>query len=167
LAAPGLPNFDAPDGALFLSGESFNRVKLDTTRLAQNVPLPREAPWPRQSELPVQNAAITLPVPEESLFEVPSDARAAFESTPPRRAEITAEREEQGQSKKTSTEASRSERAVATAAGKHGRGAKTRLARGGRHSSRVAHAGREATKHHAHAGKPARRPVHVASLKKR
>jgi peptidoglycan-N-acetylglucosamine deacetylase len=158
-AAPVLPNFDTPDGALLLSGEPFNRA-----RVTQNVPLPRETPWPRLSELPVQNAAITLPVPEQSLFEVPSDARAAFEpSPPPRRAEMTAEREAEGRSKQASTETSRSDRVAA----KHGRGAKARLARGGRQTTRVAHGGRAAPKHQAHAGKPARKPVHLASLKKR
>jgi hypothetical protein len=167
-AAPVLPNFDTPDGALLLSAEPFNRARLDPARLdparlAQNVPLPREAPWPRQNELPVQNAAITLPVPEESLFEVPSDARAAFEASPPRRAEMTAEGETEGRSRRASTETGRSERAT----GKHGRGAKTRLARGARQTTRVAHAGRAASKHQAPAGRPARRPVHVASLKKR
>src|SRR5258708_4801680 len=129
-AAPVLPNFDTPDGALLLSGEPFNRARLDPTRLdptrlTQNVPLPRETPWPRLSELPVQNAAITLPVPEQSLFEAPSDARAAFEPSPPRRAEMTAEREAESPSKEASTETSRSDRIAA----KHGRGAKARLAR--------------------------------------
>src|SRR5260221_9360625 len=70
--APVLPNFDAPDGALFLSGEPFNRAR----RIAQNPP--REAPWPRLSKLPAENAAITLPVPEAKLFKGPEDARAAF-----------------------------------------------------------------------------------------
>jgi peptidoglycan/xylan/chitin deacetylase (PgdA/CDA1 family) len=168
--APVLPNFDTPDGALFLSGEPFNRARLDRARLdpakldpaklAQTVPLPREAPWPRQNELPVQNAAITLPVPEESLFEVPSDARAAFESSSPHWAEMTAEREAEGASKLASAETGRSKHA----AGKYGRGARTRLARGGRKATRVAH---NAPKHQAHTGRPARRPVHVASLKKR
>jgi len=162
-AAPVLPNFDAPDGALYLSAEPFNRAR----RLAQDVPLPREAPWPRQTELPVQNAAITLPVPEERLFEVPSDARAAFESLPPRRAEIAAEAEVEGQSRQALTETSRSERAIRAAAGKHGRGAKTRVARGAHQTTRHAHAGRATSKHQAHAGKTARRPVRVASLKKR
>jgi peptidoglycan-N-acetylglucosamine deacetylase len=150
---PALANFDAPDGALFLSAEPFNRVR----RLAQDVPLPREAPWPRQSELPLQNAAFSLPVPEESLFEVPSDARAAFESISPRRAEITAEGDAEGQPRQAATETSRSERAAPAVAAKHGRGAR----------ARVAHAGRSTPKHQAHAGKPARRAVHVASLKKR
>jgi peptidoglycan/xylan/chitin deacetylase (PgdA/CDA1 family) len=162
-AAPVLPNFDTPDGALLLSGEPFNRARLDPARLTQNVPLPRETPWPRLSELPVQNAAITLPVPEQSLFEVPSDARAAFEPSPPRRTEIAAEREAEGRSKQASTETSRSDRVAA----RHGRGAKARLARGGRQTTRVAHAGHAASKHQTHAGKPARKPVHLASLKKR
>jgi peptidoglycan/xylan/chitin deacetylase (PgdA/CDA1 family) len=161
-AAPVLPNFDAPDGALYLSAEPFSRAR----RLAQEVPLPREAPWPRQTELPVQKAAITLPVPEESLFEVPSDARAAFESGPPRR-EIAAEPEVEGQSRQASTETSQSERVIPAAVGKHGRGAKTRVARGARQTTHLAHAGPAASKHRAHAGKPARRPVRVASLKKR
>lgn len=158
--APVLPNFDAPDGARFLSGEPFNRAR----RIAQNPPLPREAPWPRLSELPVENAAITLPVPEEKLFEVPADARAAFESAPPRRTEVAAEPEAEGQSKRAAAETRRSERA--TAAAKHGRGAKTRLARGASQSTHVAHAGRAASKHEINAGKPARRPVRVAALKK-
>src|SRR6478735_1753190 len=109
--APVLPNFDAPDGALFVSGEPFNRAR----RIAQNPPLPREAPWPRLSELPVENAAITLPVPEEKLFEVPADARAAFESAPPRRTEVAAEPEAEGQSKRAAAETRRSERATAAA----------------------------------------------------
>ena len=162
-AAPVLPSFDAPDGALYLSAEPFNRAR----RLAQDVPLPREAPWPRQTGLPVQNAAITLPVPEERLFEVPSDARAAFESLPPRRAEIAAEPEVEGQSRQASTETSRSERAIPAAIGKHGRGAKSRVAHGAHQTTRLAHGGRAASKHQAHTGKPARRPVRVASLKKR
>jgi peptidoglycan-N-acetylglucosamine deacetylase len=152
-AAPGLVNFDAPDGALFLSAEPFDRVR----RLAQDVPLPREAPWPRPNELPLQNAAFSLPVPAESLFEIPSDARAAFESIPPRRAEMTAEGDAKAQPRQAATETSRSERAALAVAAKHGRGAR----------ARVAHAGRSPPKHQAHAGKPARRTVHVASLKKR
>jgi len=161
-AAPVLPNFDAPDGELFLSAQRFDRAR----RVVQNVPLPREPPWPRLTELSVQNAA-TLPVPEERLFELPSDARAAFESSPSRRAEIATEPQAEGQSKQASTESGHSERAVAAAAAKHGRGARTRLTRGARHAIRVAHASHGAPKHQAHAGKPPRRPVHVASLKKR
>jgi peptidoglycan/xylan/chitin deacetylase (PgdA/CDA1 family) len=158
-ASPVLPSFDAPDGSLLLSGEPFNRA-----RLAKDVPLPREAPWPRPTELPVQKAAITLPVPEETLFEVPKDARAAFESEPPRRAEPAAEREAEGQSKQASTRTSHSTRA--TAAGKHGRRAKTRLAHAARPTTHLSHEGRSAPKHQVHADKPAQRPVHVASLKK-
>lgn len=162
-ASPVLPSFDAPDGSLLLSGERFNRA-----RLAKDVPLPREAPWPRQTEMPVANAAVKLPVPEEGLFELPKDARAAFESEPPRRAEPADEwREAEGQTKQASTKTSHSRRATAAAAGKHGRSAKTRLARGARQATHLVQDGQSAPKHQAHAGKPARRPVHVASLKKR
>ncbi|TMJ22925.1 MAG: polysaccharide deacetylase family protein [Alphaproteobacteria bacterium] len=128
-AAPVLPNFDAPDGELFLSAQRFDRAR----RVVQNVPLPREPPWPRLTELSVQNT----------------------------------EPQAEGQSKQASTESGHSERAVAAAAAKHGRGARTRLTRGARHAIRVAHASHGAPKHQAHAGKPPRRPVHVASLKKR
>jgi len=132
----------------------------------KNGPLPREAPWPRLTELPLQNAAITLPVPEESLFEVPRDARAAFESSS-RRAEIATEPQAEGQSRRASSETRHSERAVPAGAAKHGRGARTRVTRGAGHATRIAHASQGAPRHQAHTGKPARRTIHVASLKKR
>jgi hypothetical protein len=40
----------------------------------------REAPWPQLSTLPLENAAITLPAPEQSLFEMPDGLRAALHS---------------------------------------------------------------------------------------
>ena len=36
-AAPVLPNFDTPDGALLLSGEPFNRARLDPARLDSKI----------------------------------------------------------------------------------------------------------------------------------
>jgi len=161
LAPPVLPNLEGPDGELFLSAEPFDRA-----RRVKNGPLPREAPWPRLTELPLQNAAITLPVPEESLFEVPRDARAAFESSS-RRAEIATEPQAEGQSRRASSETRHSERAVPAGAAKHGRGARTRVTRGAGHATRIAHASQGAPRHQAHTGKPARRTIHVASLKKR
>jgi hypothetical protein len=47
------------------SEEPFERA----SRLARGVPLPREAPWPRQSTLPLDTTAIALPVPAPSIFE--------------------------------------------------------------------------------------------------
>jgi peptidoglycan/xylan/chitin deacetylase (PgdA/CDA1 family) len=162
LPAPVLPSFDAADGSLFLSAKPFNRAR----RVAQDAPLPRSSPWPEPTEVPMLRAAITLPVPEESLFEVPSDARAAFEPVPSRRAVAAVEGGTEGRSKRASTETNHSERANTAVADKHGRGAKAHLARGMRHPARLAHAGHSASKHRVHAGKPAK-PVHVASLKKR
>ena len=77
LAAPALSDFDAADGELLLSAEPFERV-----RRLHGVPLPREAPWPREPSVPQQNAAPTLPVPAASLFQLPEKVRVAFQSLP-------------------------------------------------------------------------------------
>src|SRR6202043_2396850 len=66
LAAPALSDFDAPDGELLLSPEPFERV-----RRLHGVPLPREAPWPREPSVPQQIAASTLPGPAASLLQLP------------------------------------------------------------------------------------------------
>jgi hypothetical protein len=70
---------------------------LDQRRgIARGVPLPREAPWPRQMELPPDRAAPELPVPAQSIFEVQEGLRVAMRSAapPPHRAEqVVAEHE--------------------------------------------------------------------------
>jgi len=40
------------------------------------VPLPHEAPWPREIELSVSDSAPALPVPEASLFQIAEKAHA-------------------------------------------------------------------------------------------
>jgi peptidoglycan/xylan/chitin deacetylase (PgdA/CDA1 family) len=147
MVAPALSDFDTPDGELLLSSEPFDRAK----RLAHGVPLPREAPWPRQMTLPPQDAAVALPVPAASLFELPENVRVAFRSLPSEthRAEATPPAREV------------SLRRLATG-GPHGR-------RGGREvreSRHVAPGGRAAM-HQVREGSTPRRPVRVASLKKR
>ncbi|MGZ5141808.1 MAG: hypothetical protein ACXWCX_28770, partial [Burkholderiales bacterium] len=124
-------DFDSPDGKLLLSGLSIAHAK------RQGVPLPIEAPWPRVSELPVETAALSLPVPAQDVFEMP-DEHAAFRSSRPPRVAATEESEDRG---------------------------KGRRGRGGR--ARVAHAGHSAAKHQAHASGGGKKRVHVASLKKR
>jgi hypothetical protein len=53
-------------------------------RLARGaVPLPERAPWPRLSPLPPGVSAITLPVPAQSLFEIPERSHAAIKVTAP------------------------------------------------------------------------------------
>src|SRR5580692_6098611 len=56
LPAPALSDAGWQDGQLAAS-------LAHTERRGHGVPLPQEAPWPWQSERPLENAAITLPVP--------------------------------------------------------------------------------------------------------
>jgi peptidoglycan-N-acetylglucosamine deacetylase len=66
LPAPALSDWDWRDGQMVPSEEPFERGR----RVARGVPLPREAPWPRQqSILPLDTAALALPVPAQSIFE--------------------------------------------------------------------------------------------------
>jgi peptidoglycan/xylan/chitin deacetylase (PgdA/CDA1 family) len=79
LPAPSLSDFDWLDGRPIALAEPFGR----TGRLAHGVvPLPREAPWPRLSELPPESTAITLPAPERSLFEMQDGLRVTLPSVP-------------------------------------------------------------------------------------
>ena len=83
LAAPALSDFDVPDGRLLLTAEPFDRVR----RAGQHVP------WPRQTTLSPQNAAVTLPVPAASLFKIPEKTRAMLQPFP-----VVARRADQTQS---------------------------------------------------------------------
>jgi hypothetical protein len=67
LPAPALSDLDWHDGQLALPVENFDRPR----GRVRGVPLPREAPWPRQSPLLAENAATAeLPVPSENIFEI-------------------------------------------------------------------------------------------------
>jgi peptidoglycan/xylan/chitin deacetylase (PgdA/CDA1 family) len=74
LPAPALADFDWLGSEPLAFAGPFDHTK----RLARSVP--REASWPQLSSLPLENAAITLPVPEQSLFEMPDGLRAALQS---------------------------------------------------------------------------------------
>jgi peptidoglycan/xylan/chitin deacetylase (PgdA/CDA1 family) len=87
LPAPALSDSDWQDRAFV---EPFAHAD----RHGHSVPLPREAPWPRQSELPVENAAITLPVPAQDVFEIPEKSFAVIAAAPRHVAQtVLAERE--------------------------------------------------------------------------
>src|SRR5258705_9109909 len=78
LPAPALQDSGWHDGQLVPIAEPFDRTK----RRARGVPLPRQAPWPRQSPLlPPDGAAIMLPVPAQSVFEIQEKSRAATQDT--------------------------------------------------------------------------------------
>jgi peptidoglycan-N-acetylglucosamine deacetylase len=138
LIAPAMSDFDSPDGKLLLSPHPFGRVKRQA--------LPSEA-WPRPADVPVETVAATLPTPAPGVFEMP-DERAAFRSGPPPRP-VVAE-DDEGRGKKAS-----------------GRGARTRAAHHTGRATRVAHAARSAPKAAAKRSGGAKKPVRVASLKKR
>jgi peptidoglycan-N-acetylglucosamine deacetylase len=71
LPAPSLSDMDWRDGQLMPPAELPDRAR-------RGVPLPREAPWPRQSELQPDNAAAALPIPAPSLFEIQEGSYAAI-----------------------------------------------------------------------------------------
>src|SRR5258708_15725634 len=73
LPAPALSDLDWRDGRSMTLAEASDH----TRRLARGVPLPREAPWPRQSPLAPDSAAIALPVPAQSIFEIQEKPLAA------------------------------------------------------------------------------------------
>jgi peptidoglycan-N-acetylglucosamine deacetylase len=136
LPAPVLSDFDAPAGSLLLSEGTFDRVRL---------PRKRETSWPVETGLIPKTMAM-LPVPAESLFQIPPDARAAFE--PPRRhvvVDVESERRSQRAADREHHAGKRSGRS--------------------RTDARVAHTASGTAK--PESGKPARRGVRVASLKKR
>ena len=87
LPAPSLADLDWRDAESIAIAPSSDHAG----RAGRGVPLPREAPWPRQSPLPPVGAAIVLPVPAQSVFEIREGLRTAMQAiTPsPRRAELT------------------------------------------------------------------------------
>jgi hypothetical protein len=79
LPAPSLPDSGFHDGRLVSLAEPFDR----TNRRAHGVPLPQQAPWPRQSPPPLGNAAIVLPVPAQNIFEIQEKPGAAVQTVAP------------------------------------------------------------------------------------
>jgi peptidoglycan/xylan/chitin deacetylase (PgdA/CDA1 family) len=79
LPVPSLSDSDWHDGGLALPAEPFDRA----TRLAHGVPLPRQAPWPRQSPLAPDSTANALPVPAESIFDIQEKPHAAAQGGAP------------------------------------------------------------------------------------
>jgi peptidoglycan/xylan/chitin deacetylase (PgdA/CDA1 family) len=113
LPAPSLSDVDGLDGRLVPSEEPFDRPG----RRAQGVPLPQEAPWPRQSPLVAPGeTASALPVPALSIFEIQENPRATVQSLlpPSRHTEQTVptDRETDGIAKLISGDRSASRRAM-------------------------------------------------------
>ena len=85
---PKVPDFDLADAVTLSTATPEDIVVLEEhlplpdgpvfgeQRRSHGVPLPRQAPWPRQIELSLSDTAPALPVPEASLFQIAEKAHA-------------------------------------------------------------------------------------------
>ena len=93
LASAAPSDFEGADGELLLQPEPFDRVN----RHVRGVPLPQEAPWPREWLLPASSAKVALPVPASTVFELPELPRPTPEAVarlaPRAKSVVVAERE--------------------------------------------------------------------------
>jgi peptidoglycan-N-acetylglucosamine deacetylase len=156
LPAPALSDFNSPDGALLLFAEPFDRAR------QHGVPTPHEAPWPRPAALPAENSIAALPAPAASLFTFPDEVAALMQPppAPSHHAEqsVPATQEAGGKAKPGA-----SGTAKAPGADRSAKADRPKADRPAGTRTRVGH-GAHRTRHAAHG---ARRPVRVASLKKR
>jgi peptidoglycan/xylan/chitin deacetylase (PgdA/CDA1 family) len=93
LPVPMVSESDLHDGPLALP-ETFDgsrRLADHSRRLARGaIPLPQQAPWPRQSPIRAADNTLTLPVPALGIFQIQENNSAAIEAlTPSHRAELT------------------------------------------------------------------------------
>jgi hypothetical protein len=112
----------------------------------RGIPQPRQAPWPQQTPLPPERAAIALPAPARSVFEMQDRLRFALAraSRPAEPAIATGLRHETDGAKPVAADTGASRRTVA---------AKPHLGRVRRESA--SHATGRATRHVTHAGRRA------------
>jgi len=117
LPGPALSDLDWRDGRSMSLVEASNHA----SRPARRVPLPREAPWPRQSSLAPGSAANILPVPAQSIFEIQERPGAATQelATPSHHAEqpVPTEPKTDGLAKLISVDASDSPGTIAVPIG--------------------------------------------------
>src|SRR5207249_11507311 len=123
---------------------SFDRAKR-----ARGVPLPREAPWPRQVEVSTAGTS-TLPVPAAGVFEVAEGLRVAMQGMPSsaqRADQVRVVQAEAERPAKPARIAVRNGRRATVAAGAHGERA---VASRPVQQARAARAGRPAPEPLAH-----------------
>jgi peptidoglycan-N-acetylglucosamine deacetylase len=157
LPAPTLSDLGALEGEFLAGNASFV-----TTQRSHGVPLPREAPWPREMGLLPQNADIVLPVPAADLFEIAEKVHAPLEALP-----LLARGSEHAPT--SAHEQAGSARSLAM----HGAASASRRSRGrhiGRSShqrSHVANTDRSASERVVPDNAKDKPPVQIASLKRR
>jgi peptidoglycan/xylan/chitin deacetylase (PgdA/CDA1 family) len=71
---PMVPNF------VFADVGELPAPSLSDFAALQSMPLPRKASWPEPGERPTEDAATSLPVPANSVFEIPDGLRTALNS---------------------------------------------------------------------------------------
>jgi peptidoglycan/xylan/chitin deacetylase (PgdA/CDA1 family) len=150
LPAPSLSDLDWNDGQLMSPAQLPDRAR-------RGVPLPREAPWPRQSPLELDGDAAALPIPAQSIFAIQEGSYAAI-ALPSHHAEQPVRAEgATGDQKLTSADAGES-RAIGGQHLGHGRkpGVSRMHGRGTRLASHPGHAGRRAVRHVVQVKKEAR-----------
>ncbi len=152
LPAPALSDFDWLNGRPIAFAEPFGGAG----RKARRTALPRQDPWPEPSSLPIENAAIALPVPAAGIFQIPEKSFAVI--APPSHRSEQAERsgrETKSRARLTSADDRQTRRAIR---GRH------HAARGGRaHASHIA--GRKTGSPAAHGGRG--KVKHLVQVKKR
>jgi peptidoglycan/xylan/chitin deacetylase (PgdA/CDA1 family) len=145
LPVPSLSDFDWLNAQPIAFAEPFSGAG----RKARGVPLPREAPWPQSSPLPIESAAVTMPVPAPAVFEIPEKSFAVI--APPSHRAVQAEESGRGakaRTRLTSADDGGSRRGIRGRrhAGRAGRSHGSHIA--GRKTSRAAaHAGHGPLKH--------------------
>jgi peptidoglycan/xylan/chitin deacetylase (PgdA/CDA1 family) len=144
LPAPSLSDFDLVGAQPVALGEPFDRPRLP----AHGVQLRREAPWPPLSELPLENAAATLPAPALSLFEMPDGLHVTPHRAPPsRHAEQAGSNERETRAKVSSADTGDSRRAtrrklrLGHSQGRNRRHGTSRAAGGGTAPAAITHRG--------------------------
>lgn len=80
LAAPAVSDSDMHNGSLMSLPETFGKAR----RIVRGaVPMPLEAPWPREASVRTAGNVLTLPVPAQNVFAIPENADASLKISIP------------------------------------------------------------------------------------
>jgi peptidoglycan-N-acetylglucosamine deacetylase len=159
-APAALSDFNGADGELLLRPEPFERMN----RHVRGVPLPQEAPWPREWLHPASSATVALPVPASTVFELPELPRPTPEAVarlaPGAKPVVVAERESPQEAASASVGNSRH---ALRGKNRFGRGKQLNASHKGSHGSAVAAHTSPNVAHARRGGSP----KHLAQVKKR
>jgi len=155
LPAPALSDLGA------LDGERLINEPFAASRHSHGVPLPRQAPWPREIGVIPHNADSALPVPAADLFEIAEKVHAPVEAVP-----LVARASEHSPTNAREATSARSLAMHAIRSSSH-RTHGRHIGRSNHQKSRVVAGERSASEREASDNARTKRPVRIASLKKR